>query len=268
MRLPTTWLVPAATAVWAIWTWAHEQALLRDKERNRITALYVNPFLTACEDLQARIYNILELDGLGKLRERYPDGSFAEETLYLIVRFFGWSVAVNRYGPYTQDRHVIRHMTAVRRAFATSRAGCPVGPFNFFLAEQRALGKLMMHRVDGEYGHEMDTISYYEFRDICRSPERMPDSAAVTETLEALRSAGSADGLRGAERLAEAQGRLVDLLAYLERQEGYSLFEGTRKKCATSRPLRVPVAGESDRTRARGNGRGAAGVSRRRDAAS
>ena len=257
MRIPTAWLVPIATAGWAIWTWAHEHALEREKERHRITALYVNPFLSACEDLQSRIYKLLELGGLETLRQRYPDGCYAEETLYLIARFFGWSVAVNRYGPYTQDRIVIKRANAVRRAFAAAREDYPVGPFNFFLAEQRALGKLLMHKVEGEYGHEMDTISYYEFRDIVRSPDRMPESAAVTETLDALRGATTADDLPGRERLAEAQGHLVDLLSYLERQEGYSLFEGKRKKCALVRPRPVPVTGESELRRMRGNGQGA-----------
>ena len=55
MAFPTAWLIPAATAVWAVWTWAHEQSLAREKERARITALYVNPFMSACEDLQSRI---------------------------------------------------------------------------------------------------------------------------------------------------------------------------------------------------------------------
>ena len=44
-------------------------------------ALYVNPFLSACEDLQSRIYNILEMKGLQSLRKRYPDHGYADETL-------------------------------------------------------------------------------------------------------------------------------------------------------------------------------------------
>jgi hypothetical protein len=37
--------------------------------------------MSACEDLQSRIYNILELGGLRTLRKRYPDGAYAEEIL-------------------------------------------------------------------------------------------------------------------------------------------------------------------------------------------
>jgi len=231
MPFPTAWLVPAATAVWAVGTWAHEYALQREKERARITALYVNPFLSACEDLQSRIYKLLELDGLSLLQQRYPDGSYADETLYLIVRFFGWLAAVNRYGPYTQDSTVIRLAAGVRRAFGTTRPGYPVGPFNFFPAEQKALGKLVMHDAEGEFGSEMDTISFYEFREIINSDYRMPESAAVQQTLENLRKARSVAEIQGKERLAEAQNYLVDLLRYLEERERYSLFPGKRKMC-------------------------------------
>jgi hypothetical protein len=231
MAFPTAWLIPAATAVWAVATWAHEHALQREKERTRITALYVNPFLSACEDLQSRIYKLLELDGLHLLQERYPDGSYADETLYLIVRFFGWLAAVNRHGPYTQDPMVIKYATGVRRAFATSKPGYPVGPFNFFPAEQKALGKMVMHDMEGEYGRELDTISFYEFREVINSPHRMPESLAVKQTLENLRNAKRLEDIAGQMRLVAAQHHLVDLLEYLEKKEGYSLYQEARKKC-------------------------------------
>jgi hypothetical protein len=230
--IPTSWFVPLATATWAVWTWAHGRALERERERARITALYVNPFLSACEDLQSRIYKLLELDGLNTLRQRYPDGSYAEETLYLIVRFFGWLAAVGRYGPYTQDPVMIRYSAAIRRAFASSSEGRNVGAFNFFPAEQKALGKMVMHNMEGEYGHEMDTISYYEFRDFIQSPYRKPESSAVMQTLETLHRARSAADIEGWERLAEAQSNLVELLEYLEKKEGYSYSPIKRKKCS------------------------------------
>ena len=116
------WLIPVAMGLWAVWTWSHEHEQERQKERARMGALYVNPFLSACEDLQSRIYNLLELGGLGALRQRYPDGAYAEETLYLIARCFGWAVTVQRHGPYAQDAVVTQLTEAVRRAFATADA--------------------------------------------------------------------------------------------------------------------------------------------------
>lgn len=226
------WLIPVVTAAWAVWTWAHDHEKERQRERARMAALYVNPFLSACEDLQSRIYKVLERDGLEALRNRYPDGSYAEETLYLLVRFFGWSAAVNRYGPYTQDPQVIGLVTSIRRAFSTSSAQYPVGPFNFFIPEQKALGKMVMHSVEGEYGNELDTISFYEFKTLLTSTP-LSDSEAVKQTLKVLRAAGGVGDIEGRERLADAQNHLVDLLSYLEASEGYSLFCGERRKCVT-----------------------------------
>ena len=229
------WIIPVATAVWAVWTWAHDHEKERQRERARMAALYVSPFLSACDDLQSRIYKIVEQGGLTALRQRYPDGSYAEETLYLMVRFFGWSAAVNRYGPYTQDPRVIGLISCIRRAFSTSGGRHPVGPFNFFIPEQKALGKMVMHSIKGEYGDELDTISFYEFKQLLAASP-LSDSEAVTQTLEVLRSAEDVDEITGRERLAEAQSHLVDLLSYLEASEGYSLFAGVRQKCASLLP--------------------------------
>ena len=44
-------------ALWAAWTWSQDREQERLKERARLAALYVNPFLSACEDLQSRIYH-------------------------------------------------------------------------------------------------------------------------------------------------------------------------------------------------------------------
>ena len=217
--------------VGTVLTWAHKHDQERRKERSRLAGQYVNPFISACEDLQSRIYKILELGGLDSLRERYPDGAYAEETLYLLVRFFGWSTVVNRYGPYTQDPFVIEQVTAIRRTFSTASDGYSVGPFNFFLPEQKALGKIVMYTLEGEHGFEFDTISYYDFKEQLNSAP-LKDSQSVRQTLETLRKAKIAQDIVGRERLAEAQNRIVELLSYLEEKEGYTLFLGTRQICS------------------------------------
>jgi hypothetical protein len=226
--------------LWAIWTWSQDREQDRQKERARLAALYVNPFLSACEDLQSRIYNILELGGMHALRQRYPDGAYAAETLYLIVRYFGWETAVHRYGPYTQDPVVMQLAEAVRSAFATSGAALQVGPFNFFHPEQKALGKMIMRRMSGQYGVELDTISFYEFKERLTSPP-LSNSEAVQQSLEALRHTGNDGDLPGRTRLAQAQHHLVDLLCYLEHKEGYHLFPGERKKCSGVQQIGTPA---------------------------
>jgi len=225
------WLVTVAMGLWAAWTWSQQREQERLTERARLAALYVNPFLSACEDLQSRIYHILELDGLRTLRKRYPDGAYAAEVLYLIARYFGWSVVLSRYSPYALDPVVIQLGEAVRQAFATTDPKFPVGPFNFFHPEQKALGKIVMVRTEGQHGNEFDTISSYEFKERLTSPT-LSASESVQQSLEALRSAEDAEHLPGRKRLEKAQHHLVDLLQYLETAEGYSLFVGERRKCS------------------------------------
>jgi hypothetical protein len=238
------WLITLATAVWAFWEWSHARDQERKKERERMAALYVNPFLSACDDLQSRIYNILELKGLKALRQRYPDGSYAEETLYLIVRYFGWLATVMRYSPFPQDLELIHCTEAVRDAFASSKY--PVGPFTFFSPEQKALGKIVMQRFRGQHGIELDTIAFYDFKDRLNSPP-LCESNSLNQSLEALRKAKNAESLKGRERLARVQNHLVNLLTDQEDKLGFSLFAGERKKCSllpgeVSRPCAESVS--------------------------
>lgn len=228
------WLISVAMGLWAVWTWSEAQEQERQTRRDRLAALYVNPFMSACEDLQSRIYSILELGGLRILRKRYPDGAYAEETLYLIVRYFGWAASLSRYSPYSQDPVVFRLSEAVRDAFATTGIGFPVGAFNFFHPEQKALGKIVMSRTPGQHGVELDTISSYKFRERLALPA-LSNSQSIQQSLEALRNAEDAENLPGRHRLEQAQHHLVDLLNYLEDREGYRLFAGERKKCSSPR---------------------------------
>ena len=236
VNIKMEWLIPLATAAWAVWAWASDRERERKSVRERISVLYVNPYLSACEDLQSRIYNILELGGLSLLRKRYPDGSYAEETLYLVFRYFGWAVAVERHGEYARDPMVMRLGSAVRSAFSRASSVEQVGPFNFFHAEQKAMGKLVMTTMEGQYGIEPETISYQEFKKLLNSPP-MSESESLKETLEALRKVDEADSLPGRDRLAEVQNHLVDLLGYMEGKMGYSVFQGERKKCRISTPI-------------------------------
>ncbi len=109
-----------------------------------------------------------------------------------------------------------------------------MGPFNFFHPEQKALGKMVMSRMQGQHGIELDTISSYKFRERLARPA-LSNSQSVQQSLEALRNADDVENLPGRNRLEKAQHHLVDLLHYLEDREGYRLFAGERKKCSRLR---------------------------------
>jgi hypothetical protein len=117
------WLIPVPMGLWAVWTWSQERDQERLARRARLAALHVNPFMSACEDLQSRIYNILELGGLRTLRKRYPDGAYAEEILYLIVRYFGWAAALSTVSRPAQSRGTLAFLTGVCRDVLASCSG-------------------------------------------------------------------------------------------------------------------------------------------------
>jgi hypothetical protein len=228
LQLFLTLATGVATAVWAVWKLTNERKADRDAENKQLFALYVYPFLRACDDLQSRLYNILELDGLTPLREREPEQlAYAEETLYLISQYFGWERCLFRYGPYTQDSTVLRLTEAIRATFSTDFDG--VGAFCFLRIYQKALGQRTVPRTEGPLGAEFETVDLFEFKKEI-TMLRLAGSATIKETLDALREAKTVDQLTGRWRLAEVQNYLVDLLKYIEGLHSFTLFPGKRDK--------------------------------------
>ncbi|MBP0000706.1 MAG: hypothetical protein J7641_17200 [Cyanobacteria bacterium SID2] len=219
------------TSIWAVWTWNQQYQKEQRNKRDKIAALYINPFLVACDQLQSRVYNILELQGLEYLRERYPDGQYAEETLYLIAHFFGWEYYIFRYGPYTRDSEVIDYTNRIRWRFSQDTLNSKLDPFCFRRQEQIDLGKLVVKRVSSDAEVEnisLESLTLYEFiQQLSMSP--WSDASSIRSTLETLRGAKTVDELEGRKRLAEIHQDLVGLLNYLEQQEGFTLFAPGRK---------------------------------------
>jgi hypothetical protein len=217
-----------------------------ERERKRLAALYVNPFLLACEELQSRLYNILGLGGLSVLKARYPDGGYAEEILYLVAQYFAWELCLYRYTPYAQDREVIRLTETIRQDFATDEQG--VGAFCFFRPEQRNLGRLLQDRVAGTLGSEFDVISLYAFKEKLASTQFL-GSPAIQLTLDALKETKfMAQHPNVRKRLAKIQNHLVELLEYIELREGITFFLPPEGQDKRNRANQVPP---TNRTEAR-----------------
>lgn len=215
------------TAGWAIMKWTKQRDYDREKERKKFIALYVLPFLSACEELQSRIYNILVHSGLGPLRQRSADKEYAVETVHMIAQYFGWERCARRYGPYTEDRKFIKLAEAVRATFAKDLNGV-VGSFCFFRPEQKAIAQIIMKRMSGEFGPEFETMPLYEFKEQLAAAKY--GTAGCMRALKALADAKSVDDLPDRDRLAEIQNYLVEALTYIEGLEGLSLYPKERKR--------------------------------------
>jgi hypothetical protein len=218
------------TIMWAVIVWRKQRNKELDEERKRLSALYINPFMMSCEELQSRLYNILKLNGLNVLKERQPDGSYAEETVYLILNYFGWVNCIYRYGPYAQNNNVIDKIKKIRKLFGTGYYG--IGAFYFPRHHQTALGKSITRRVHGEFAFEFDPLSLYEFREKLTHPV-FRENKYIDDTIEGIRNAAERlEGLepKERERLAQIQCNLINLLEYLEGELKFSLSVGKRDR--------------------------------------
>ncbi len=229
-----------AAAVWSVWTWSEEQQKERQLKRDHEAALYVNAFIAAAEQLQSKLYRILEEDELASYKKEYPDqyefaSPAALEFLHSLSQFFGWTHRTYRYGPYTRDARVIELTRRIGEAFE-NRSEFSGDAFRFSMDERISLGTAVLRHVgDLTAVHPVfESIPLYQFEEEISDKQskqaRLYQSRAVRCTLEAIDRADQAESLEGHERLAVLQNLLVDLLSYLESKEGFSVSVAERRK--------------------------------------
>ena len=234
-----------AAAVWSVWTWSDEQHKGRQLKRDQEAALYLNPFLIVTEELQSRLYSMLEEDELAFYKQEYPDqyefGSPAAiEILYRFSQCFGWEHHTLRYGPNTKDPTVIELIRKIGETLE-SRSKFSGEAFRFSYDERVSLGESVVRRV-GEVTAVLpvfDSIPLYQFEqeisDAQSKHAPLYQSKAVRCTLAAIDRADRAEALEGRERLSVLQNLLVELLTYLENKEGFRVSIGEYKKVRLKR---------------------------------
>jgi len=227
-------------AVWSVWTWREEQQKARQLKRDQESAIFVNSFIQATEELQSRLYGVLEGDDLAfykkEYSEQYEFGSpFAIEMLYRLSKFFGWTYRIFRYGPYTNDPVVIELVRKIGEALE-SHSQFPGKAFRFTYEERVALGAAVVRRTGDVIGSipVFESITVFQFlkemSDKSNKQINLFQSRSVRRTLAAIDGVDQAGELEGVERLAVLQNHLVDLLAYLEDMEGFSVSPARRRK--------------------------------------
>ena len=229
-----------AAGVWSVWTWREEQQKERQVKRDQESALFVNSLILAAEELQMRLYSMLEEDELAFYKREYPEeyefGSpYAIEILYRFGQFFGWEQRNYRYGPYTNDPRVIELVRTIGETFE-NRSKFSGDAFRFSLAERVSLGGAVV-RCAGELTSLIPTfesITLFQFQeemsDKCSKHAPSYQCRSVCSTLAAIDRADRPEALEGAERLAVLQNLLVDLLIYMEGMEGFRVAVGARKR--------------------------------------
>ncbi|MGO9018211.1 MAG: hypothetical protein ACLQVJ_07650 [Syntrophobacteraceae bacterium] len=227
-------------AVWSVWTWKEEQQKERQLKRDQDSALFVNSYIQAAEELQTRLYSMLEEDELAFYKKMYPEqyefGSpYAIEILYRLSQFLGWAQRNFRYGPYTNDPKAIELHRMIVETFE-DRSKFPGDAFRFTIDEIVSLGGAVVRRIGDVTALRptFESITFFEFEQETNdeSSKHAPlyQSRAVRSTLAAIDRADRPENLEGCARLAVLQNLLVDLLTYLEGMEGFRVAVGVRRR--------------------------------------
>jgi hypothetical protein len=184
-------------------------ALQARHDARKVLDNYREPLLAASYELQARLYNILEL----KFVESYINDDTAgkrnsaiESTLYVFAQFFGWREIIRREVQYLrfsrdrQTREIGRLLQDIGETFLSDEYG---SQFMFWRVEQRGLGERMIVSADGK----MTCLGYASFIEHRATMQEWLDP--LENDLENIR-----DG--GRKRLTELQHLLLELVRRLD----------------------------------------------------
>lgn len=124
------------------------------RDARQILDTYRTPLLAACYELQARLYNILQLQFIQKYVDNNEAGkkvAAVDTTLYVFAQFFGWGEIIRQKVTYLQfptdkqTRTIGRVLGSIDETFISDEYG---SQFMIWRVEQRGLGERMIASVD------------------------------------------------------------------------------------------------------------------------
>ena len=218
---------------------------------------YITPFLLATEELQSLLYSILAEGEIEFVRSEISgeDDNGEEityyealEVVYVIIKYFGWSWYLYRYSSYTQDKTAIELTRNISETFA-DRQILGQDAFRFTFTKQRSLGQMFVRRLsdtNSPYPEFKATPLFQFLQEIVESKNNNePLYQGIARTVKAICRSTSVNDLEGYRRLIQVQNQLVDLLNYIESQEGFSVSSKKRRK---TRLIRDSILVEEDST--------------------
>jgi len=164
----------------------------RDLRAEEVLTRYREPLAAAAFDLQSRLYNILELDFLGKFGGTHARAEEAlRTTLFRLAQYFGWTEILRRdiqflsFPEAEETRLVSQLQSDIAKRFLADRYGPAL---MIWSDEQRALGELM---IVEEHGKVL-CMGYAKFRAACDDTfapwcERVRDELAQESARDRLR---------------------------------------------------------------------------------
>jgi hypothetical protein len=182
------------------------------RDAKKVLDDYRDPLIAASFELQARLYNILQLRFVEKYitaEEISKRDSALESTLYVFAQFFGWREIIRREVQYLRfsRNHQTREVGQLLRDIEETFLSDGYGPqFMIWRVEQRGIGERMVESTDSG----MKCLGYASF---IKQRHTMKEWLAPLENdLENLQ-----DG--GRKRLTELQHMLVKLVRQLDNKQ-------------------------------------------------
>jgi hypothetical protein len=145
-----------------------------ERIRQEITR-WTNPILGAVQDLEARLTNILEIQGYTALTENYqenvnPNWSisyeyFMNSSLYLFAQYFCWirilqkRINFEMFKSQQEKNNFFKAIECVCKALGDFPPNYGRGDMQLFQLQQRAIGEQMIVRN----GDDLECLSYSEF---------------------------------------------------------------------------------------------------------
>lgn len=220
-----TALISTAGAFVSVWYGRRAARAERLAGAEEFAVRFREPLLQAVFNLETRIFNILQMDFLGRFGgpENTPEErEYAElNTVYVFAQYFCWVEILRREAQFLDPRDaereqlVIRTLEEVRDLF-TDSVGNPDRTFRIFRGEQRALGEVMLvHALEpGPREPRWACLGYSQFVETVDDPKLDRWCQPIRADIAAMPALGD----RGSVRLREVQRRLVDILDILDPQ--------------------------------------------------
>jgi hypothetical protein len=184
-------------------------ALQARRDAKKALDSYREPLMAAAYELQARLYNILQLRFVEKFIDDDTAGkhdSAIESTLYVFAQFFGWQEIIRREVQYlrfsrdTRTRETGQLLRDIGETFLLDKYG---PQFMIWRVEQRGLGERMIVSADGK----LTCLGYASFLD---------QRATMNEWLQPIENAFEHLQDEGRKRLVELQHLLLELVKKLD----------------------------------------------------
>jgi len=188
------------------------------RDAKKVLDDYREPLVAASFDLQARLYNILQLRFVEKYihaEEASKRDSALRSTLYVFAQFFGWREIIHRevqYLRFSRSRKT-REVGQLLRDIEETFLADSYGPqFMIWRVDQRGIGERMVESS----GSKMKCLGYASF---------MKQSSTMEEWLAPLEDdlKNLQDG--GRQRLTDLQHMLVKLVRQLDDKQKRYPFE-------------------------------------------